>query len=607
MKMSKSFIPAIILLILSLLSGDIHSQDPYVLAVIDFRNSTGESKNDYLGEAVPEILATNLARSDKITVLERNRVKKVLKESGLIMSGVTEGDLSKIGKLLSAKQLVSGSIIKIGKNFRIDVRVTDTGSGKIVAAEKKRCGTADEIIDAVDLLSIRLIKAITGKTITLVESEPDSESDVIKGDYIDLEVLQQNSYYTAGERSFYIRAGFLAREVKRRKERVPLNISVVLDRSGSMTQENKLNYAKKAIKFIIKNLGKKDIISIVAYDDKVSVPVHPVKGSEKNRLLKLVDEITTGGSTNLSGGLLEGYNQVKANYSGSSVNRVLLISDGLANVGIRDPRKIEKIVQLKSRDNITVSSFGVGKAFNEKLLTGIAEFGNANYYYIDESDKIPGIFSQELAGLLAVAAQNSVIKIVGMNGATVKRVFGYKYKVKENITEIRMGDIVSEEKKIALAEIILPETSKKKLKIAEVVFSYDDSISDFKRVVKRRDIAVSYTTDRKLITANTNLPVIRDIEMFRSSELMEKTMDMVDRGDVENARKVIDENLNRVRSVMSRYQSREIKKQALNIIEYRTKLERYRSSPSEAAGSKESFYDMQKSSRSKQYMLRKKK
>ncbi len=607
MNRTKILIPVFILLLFSLFSGGTYSQSQYVIAVIDFKNSTGESKNDYLKEAVPEILATNLARSDRITVLERDRVRKILKESGLIMSGVTEGDLSKIGKLLSAKQLVSGSIIRTGANFRIDVRITDTGSGKILAAEKKRCGTVDEIIDAVDILSVRLVKAITGTSLTLVEPEPGNESDIIKGNYIDLEVMQQNRYYSSGEKSFYIRAGFLAREVKRKKKRVPLNIAVVLDRSGSMAQEDKLANAKKAIKFIIKNLGKKDIISIVTYDDRVKVPVLPVKGSEKNRLIKLVDEISTGGSTNLSGGLMEGYNQVKVNYSSGRINRVLLISDGLANVGIRDPRMIEKIVQTKSRDSITVSSFGVGKYFNEKLLTGIAEYGNANYYYIDESDKIPEIFSRELAGLLAVAAQNARIEIKGLNGATVKRVFGYKYKTVDNNTEVRMGDIVSEEKKIALAEIVLPETQKSNLKIAELVFSYDDSISDFRRVVKRSNIVISHTADSKLIAASRNPSVVRDIEMFRSSELMEKTMDMVDRGDVEGARKMIDKNLSRVRSVINRYQSREMKKQALNIIEYRTKLDRYRLSPSEAAGSSDSFYKMQKSSRSKQYMLRKKK
>lgn len=606
MNRTKSFI-AVFILLFSLFPGNTHSQNNYIIAVIDFINSTGERKNDYLREAVPEILATNLAQSDKITVLERDRINKILKESGLIMSGVTEGDLSKIGKLLSAKQLVSGSIIKIGANFRIDVRVTDTGSGKIIAAENRRCGTVDEIIDAVDSLSLKLVKVITGKSISLVEPKPENESDIIKGNYIDLEVLQQNRYYSPEDMFFSIRTGFLAREVRRKRKRVPLNISVILDRSGSMAQESKLTYAKKAIKFIIKNLGKKDIISIVTYDDKVNVPVPPVKGSKKNRLIKIVDDITTGGSTNLSGGLMEGYNQVKLNYNISYINRVLLISDGLANVGIKDPRKIEQIVQVKSRDNITVSSFGVGKYFNEKLLTGIAEYGSANYYYIDESDKIPEIFSKELAGLLAVAAQNSLISVKGLNGAVVKRVFGYKYKTESNTTEIRMGDIVSEEKKIALIEIALPKIRKKNLKIAEIIFSYDDSISDFKRVVKKSDILVSFTTDSKLIAAHLNPAVIRDREMFRSSELMEKTMDMVDKGDVENAQKMIDDNLSRVKSVINRYQSREMKKQALNIIEYKTKLNRYRSSPSGAAGSSDSFYKMQKSSRSKQYMLRKKK
>jgi Ca-activated chloride channel family protein len=141
-----------------------------------------------------------------------------------------------------------------------------------------------------------------------------------------------------------------ADEVKLEKERAPLNISLVVDRSGSMSGE-KLRYVKKAVEFVIQNLNPGDYLSIVQYDDQVQVlsPSAPV--TDKSALLRLVASIREGGSTNLSGGMLEGFNQVKITRKEGYVNRVLLLTDGLANVGITDPSQLYNIVQRQLQEN----------------------------------------------------------------------------------------------------------------------------------------------------------------------------------------------------------------------------------------------------------------
>lgn len=582
------------------------SQEKMVVAMLDFKNVTGEINYNYLQSAIPEMLATNLSMSDGITVLERERIEKILKESGLVMAGITEGDVDKIGKLLSAKQILSGSIVKTGKNIRIDARLTEVSSGKVVAAAKKECKNNDEIIDAVDQLSETIVTKITG---TAIRFGNDIDRNIKLGsgaESVKTELTNQNLYYLSGSGvPFHVRAGFIAREIRQKKERVPLNISVVLDRSGSMSEAGKLDYAKDALKFIIKNLNKNDTLSIVVYDDSVDLLLPPEKVEDKDRLIALVDGIQPGGSTNLSGGMLEGYSQVQKNLKSGQVNRVLLISDGLANVGITDPDQIQQIVRKKAKENITISTFGLGHYFNEKLMTGISEYGNANYYYIDKADKVPDIFSRELSGLLSVAAQNCQIEIEPVAGTVFQNVYGYKYEKSGKKIVIKLGDIISEEKKLALISLIPKSKKTGKDVIAKITFIYDDANSGDLRVSRTSDVTVEWTDDKKAVSAAVNPVVMKDVDMFRSSEIMEKTIEMVEKGDIDSAKKKIDENLGLVKSSLKVYQSKELKKQALNIMEYQSNLRQMERMP---AAEKNDFYQYnQKAGRSKQYEMQKKK
>jgi Ca-activated chloride channel family protein len=593
-----------VMLVTAMSISPINSKPKYVIAVLDFREATGSAAYKYLQIAVPEIFATNLAQATEITVLERDRVKKILKEAGLIMAGVTRGNEKKIGKLLAAKQLLSGTIIKTGTQLRIDVRLTDVSTGRIIVADKRRCTDMDEIIDAVDLLSEKIVEKVTGKKIVFSKDIEPAIPPRIAGELVEMELLSQNTYCKANsEEPFFVRVGFYAKEVKRKKERLPLNISIVLDRSGSMSNEDKLDYAKKAIEFIIKNLTNRDTVSVVVYDDRVDVIVPPTKAVEKDKITALIKEVEPGGSTNLSGGMLEGFNQVKKSYQSGQVNRVLLISDGLANVGITEPKQIQKMAGQRTREGITISTFGVGKYFNEKLLTGIAEYGSANYYYIDQSEKIPEIFSRELEGLLAVVAQNCTVQVIPRSGASVEHVYGYNFDTIGEGVVIKLGDLVSEEKKLALIRLQPPKRRAGSLRLAWVQFSYDDAISDKGRVQNERSVSVSYTESPSLISKNVNSVVMKDAEIHISSMMMERAIDLVDRGKIDDARKVINENLDRVRSGLVKYRSKEMKKQALNIVEYQQNLER---AEKEGGMRGESFLHMQKKSRADQYDMRKK-
>lgn len=196
--MKKILSLTLLLILFSFSSEKLVSNSKYVIAVMDFKDATGDPSYEYLKIAAAELFSTNLALANKVTILDRDRVKNILKEKGLEMSGITEGNLLEVGKLLSAKQILSGTIIKMGRQIRIDARLTEVKSGKIIAAGKKRCADKDSIIDGVDYLSEDIISKLTGKK--LFRENTNTIVSIPGHKYVNLEILPQNKYFHKGDR-----------------------------------------------------------------------------------------------------------------------------------------------------------------------------------------------------------------------------------------------------------------------------------------------------------------------------------------------------------------------------------------------------------------------
>jgi Mg-chelatase subunit ChlD len=230
-------------------------------------------------------------------------------------------------------------------------------------------------------------------------------------------------------------------------QRDPVNLAFVLDRSGSMSG-NKLDLAKRAIETAVDRLLPSDRFSIVCYDDRIDVVVEGTTASREARTnaIDRLRSIDARGSTDLAGGWLRGAEQVALGQVAMGVNRVLLLTDGLANVGIVDHAELARhATELRAR-GVTTTTFGVGEDFDEGLLQSMADAGGGHFYFIENAAQIQDHIATEVGELLQVVAREAVLEITAPESLEVGTLSPYAIERRGSRHHVLLGDLVAEQR-----------------------------------------------------------------------------------------------------------------------------------------------------------------
>lgn len=411
----------------------------------------------------------------------------------------------------------------------------------------------------------------------------------------------ENDYYTRNSRQgFYYAELKTDASINSNQLHVPLNLSVVIDRSGSMSGE-KIENVKRAAKYLVDQLSSEDYLSIVIYDSKVDVLQYAAPVSNKQALKNKIDNIYDRGGTNLMGGAMEGFTQVKRNYRSRYINRVLLLSDGLANEGITDPNQIRNIVRSKNmEEGISISTFGVGRDYNEDLMTAMAENGNGNYYFIDNPEDVSSIFGKELNGLHEVIAQNAVLKITIPEFVNIEKVYGHSYTQSGRNITVQFRDVFSKETRGILIKYRVQNGNNTPVRFNSSL-SYESDENYGKRTIALSNKS-EFTNDESLYNRSFNEWVSTQVALYESNEILESAMREVDKGNYEEARKIVKKNDDYIKSKPAAIQKAPEMQEADNVnASYDMKI-----SNIEGLSTEDVKY-LQKESKSSNYKVRNKK
>ncbi len=355
-----------------------------------------------------------------------------------------------------------------------------------------------------------------------------------------------------------------------RSGRPPMDIALVIDKSGSMAEAGKMRYVKKAAREMLDRLDYGDRFSIVAYDDNVQVLVRSESLEDRRHAGSMIDRLYPGGSTNLGAGLMEGYEQVRQHFISGGINRVLLLSDGLANRGVTSPRELSRIVDRESGRGVSLTTFGVGLDFNEDLLASLAESGRGTYYYIDEPYRIPEILAREFATVQQVVALDITITIEVRPEVIISDVMGYRYRREGNRYTVNLGDMAAGEHRRIMVRFDAPALSAGDQQIGEVRMKYQPQ-GGGRSVSASRDLRLRYVRDRAAVERDLNREVAERSYVFEANDARRKAAMKVDSGDLDGARVILKESRRKLENAP--VQSSQVKDELAETESYQSAIE----------------------------------
>lgn len=364
------------------------------------------------------------------------------------------------------------------------------------------------------------------------------------------------------------------------RERPPLDLTVILDRSGSMAGE-KLLAVKQATLDLLKELRPIDHLTLLAYDDVVDVLTERVTADAAgvDAARKAVLAIQDRGGTALGPGLVRGLEILEGAKRGEAeLAHVMLLSDGQANVGEKNPEVLAARAGEGFRRGISVSTLGVGLDYNEDLMTKLADQGGGRYHFIQGTDAIPRVLSDEFAGLVATVAAGITVEMRMAPGVEVLKVYGYPSRQEGGVTKIAVGSLAAQQTREIVVKLRVNFGPGEEAALGVLALQASDLTRQGQKVASELALAVRTSADEAQIRASERTEVTVRVAEVESAEQLTAAAVAVDSGDYDKARQVLQASVSALEAQQAATPSPKLKKQIAELKEAEAGLDGARQS-----------------------------
>jgi len=315
---------------------------------------------------------------------------------------------------------------------------------------------------------------------------------------------------------------------------MPLNFCFVLDKSGSMDDDNKIGQLREAVKHAIDLLQPGDLVSIIAFDSSPKTLCTSQTAQDKNRLKREVDRLTAGGGTQMAPAMRAGLDQVRRHLGRDRVNRLVILTDGQTE---NEPDCLRE-ADNAAREGVSIIALGLGADWNDNLLTEVAQRAQGTADYIAQPDQIVQYFQRQVQEGQGAIVQNALLTLRLMQGVQPRKVWRVAPLISDlgvrplsdRDVQVPLGEMVKDQPQGILVELLLPPRNDGRYRVAQADVSYDIPISGIVGEHTRADVVINYTSNPALAQM-VNPRVMNIVEKVTAFKLQTRALQEAQAGD----------------------------------------------------------------------------
>lgn len=369
------------------------------------------------------------------------------------------------------------------------------------------------------------------------------------GQEITLNAGLENAYVLQGSSGeAFLVIDLAAAQVQAQVQRPSMGVALVIDRSGSMAGDKIVN-ARSAASSFIQSLADGDVVSVYQYDDVVEqiAPPTVVDANSRALLSSVVQGIQPRGSTNLHGGLVAGIESLSSALAERPVRRVILISDGLANVGPSSPFELGNTAAAGAARGVSVTTIGVGLDYDENLMTQVAIRSGGRFYHLQEPAQLAAILETELNSLGATVARAIQLEILPAPGVQVLGASGADLVRQGQVVQLNVGEMIGSSSRQVVVPIRVPTTGSGAGQVGSLTLRYRSTAANADRTQQGR-VEYQLAASQAQVDQSVRPQFAVAVESYRTAQAQREAANLVSQGNTRQAAQVLQDRSASMRS-----------------------------------------------------------